>query len=151
METENEVGNYRPITLTSVFHKIFEKVILEQMWNYVNKYNIINENQYGFRKGHNTIHAIIIFINNIYKKMKKEKVIGLFLDLRKAYDSISHKILLDKLYDYGFRGIIGKWLDDYLADRTQEVKIGDIKSNKKLLKEEFHKAVYWDAYYSVYI
>ena len=130
----NEVNNYRPITLTSVFHKIFEKVVLEQIWDYINKYNIINDYQYGFRKGHNTIHAIIVFINNIYMKIKKEKVIGLFLDLRKAYDSISHEILLDKLYDYGLRGIIGRWLGDYLINRTQEVRIGDTKSNKKIIK-----------------
>ena len=127
----NEVSNYRPISLTSIFHKIMEKVILEQLWDFVNKYNIINENQYGFRKGHSTTQAIISFVNNIYSKIRMNTVIGLFLDLKKAYDSISHKLIIDKLCTYGIRGSVKDWICDYLADRYQVVKLRNIVSEKR--------------------
>lgn len=125
-----KVENYRPISLTPVFHKIMEKLILEQMWKFVIKYNLINDNQYGFRKGHSTVHAILSFINNIYAKIKTDYFVGIFLDLKKAYDSISHEVLLNKLGNYGFRGKIGIWLKDYLKNRVQIVKMGNIKSKE---------------------
>ena len=127
-------SNYRPISLTSVFHRIFEKAILVQMWDFVVKFKLLIDDQYGFRKMHNTTYAILTFVNLIYGKINNASLIGMFLDLRKAYDSVEHEILLEKLYAYGFRGKIWNWLKDYLTNRVQIVKIGNCKSDKLQIK-----------------
>ena len=100
------------------------------MWNFVYTFKILHEEQFGFRKGHSTIHAIITFLNNIYEKLKSKALVGVFLDLKKAYDCIPHNILIYKLEKIGFRGVIGNWLKNYLSNREQEVMLNDIKSKK---------------------
>lgn len=84
------------------------------MLNFVQKYSIINNNQYEFRKQHNITHAILTFINKIYTNYKNSEKIDVFLDLKKAHNSVPHEIFLGKLEMQGFTEIIGNWLETTL-------------------------------------
>jgi retron-type reverse transcriptase len=91
--------------------------------SFIRKNNILSNSQFGFRQGKSTEIACQTFLNNIQEAMKnKYQVVGLFLDLTKAYDVLNHQILLDKLDTYEIRGLANKWFS-YLSNRTQFVEI----------------------------
>ena len=126
----NEPGNYRPISLLSIFEKILEKLMSYRLLNYLNRNKILYEFQFGFRKHHSTILALIEVIDNIYQQLdKNEYVMGIFFDLQKAFDTVNHDILLYKLYNYGIRGVVYQWFKCYLNNRRQFTSLGDIVSN----------------------
>ena len=102
------------------------------MESFIEKNKLFSLSQYGFRKSHSTQHAILDIVNTIQTNMDKRLFsCGVFIDLKKAFDTVDHKILLDKLYHYGFRGIINKWFSSYLEDRTQTTQIGSFISPEK--------------------
>lgn len=87
---------------------------------FINEVDMLYPSQYGFREEHSAQHAIIDIVNTIQTNMEKRLFsCGVFIDLKKAFDTVDHAILLDKLNDYGFHGIINKWFSSYLQDRTQ--------------------------------
>lgn len=131
----HDVNNYRPIAITSIFHKIFEKVIYVRMTEFIDKFNVLSDNQYGFRKKHNTTHAITSFLNSVYNSDKGNHIVGIYLDIKKAYDSLSHEILLHKLEANGFRGIINEWLKSYITNRYQVVKVNGVLSNNLIVSK----------------
>ena len=97
--------------------------------------NIISNTQFGFRTQHSTSHAIHHSVNFINKShIDNKHVIGIFIDLSKAFDTIDHKILLKKLYKYGVRGSAHNLIGRYLSNRYQHVKIGDETSDNLLVK-----------------
>jgi hypothetical protein len=110
--------NYRPIALLPAISKVFEKIIFKRLYFFLEKYSIICEHQYGFRPKHSTIDAITQFTYQIKESMKKKETsVGLFCDLSKAFDTIDHNILLNKLYHYGIRGQALQLIQSYLNDR----------------------------------
>ena len=124
-----DTGNYRPISLLPAINKIFEKLIYNRLIIFFKKYNIINENQYGFRQGYSTELAIAKFHEDTLTNLDNNyATCAILLDLSKAFDSVNRKILLQKLYIYGIRGITYKLLESYLTNRSQYIEVGKIKS-----------------------
>ena len=98
--------NYRPISLISVFVKILERLMYNRLLKFINKKQIFNKHQFGFRDKHSTFMALIILIENLVNAMDNGKcAVDIFLDFQKAFDTVDHCILRDKLYFYGIRGL----------------------------------------------
>lgn len=125
-----DISNYRPISLISNVSKIYEKIIKSRIVKFLDKHRIISERQFGFRRGRSTEDAIQYVSSCIYNAVdKKIPVLGIFVDLSKAFDTVSHEILLEKLENCGLRGNVSKLIKSYLSGRMQVVKIGEYKSN----------------------
>ena len=106
----------------------------KRMTSYIEKNNLLYPSQYGFRKGHSTQHAILDIINDIQTNMNQRLLsCGIFIDLKKAFDTVDHEILLNKLNHYGFRGIINDWFSSYLKNRTQTTQVGQHISDKVII------------------
>ena len=115
-------SNYRPISLFTVFSKNFEKSINKRMLVFINKNNIIIAEQFGFREKHSCIHAILRVTEFMRKTIETKNMgLALFIDLRKAFDTVNHCFLLEKLCTYGFREKFNKLILSYLTNRQQFV------------------------------
>ena len=126
------IQNYRPISVLPFFSKIFEKIISNHLLNFIDTNNILYDNQFGFRKNHSTTHAIITLVERVSKALDTGKiVVGVYLDLKKAFDTVDHQILLNKLYAIGIRGHIHDWFKSYLSNRTQFVYYNNTTSEVK--------------------
>lgn len=126
----DHLSNYRPISVLTVFSKVFEGVIYNRLSTFFLKHNIISKYQYGFQKSKSTEQALLYIKDKIIANIENRQfTIGLFLDLKKAFDSIDHTILLNKLERYGIRGVAGNLLKSYLTKRSQYVEINSISSD----------------------
>ena len=122
-------GNYRPISLLSVINKLIEKTLHKQIFSFLQKNNILNANQYGYQPKKSTTTALIEITEYIKKQLEEKLLtIGIYLDLSKAFDTVDHQILKDKLKHNGIRGHPLKLLQSYLEDRTQYTVIKQEKS-----------------------
>lgn len=132
---KNNVTNYRPISILPALSKILEKILNNRLINYLESFNLLANNQFGFRRGKSTEEAVSSLTNHVVEKLDgKMKCLGIFLDISKAFDTVSTPHLLRKLEVIGVRGHAHKIFQDYLCDRTQCVKINDIYSDSKPLK-----------------
>jgi hypothetical protein len=133
----DKFNNYRPISILPAFSKLLEKIATRQMFKYLNKYNIFYDHQYGFRPRHSTNYPILQFLDKIHTALNKpmsEFTLSIFLDLKKAFDTCDHSILLSKLNNYGFRGISNEWFRNYLINRTQFVTLEEESSSMRTIK-----------------
>ena len=131
----SSMDNYRPISLLSSFSKILEKVVCNRLCSFLDTNNLLSAYQFGFRTGHSTIHPMLHFSNHISKALNnKEHTIAIFCDLRKAFDSCDHKILLSKMYKLGIRGATLDWFANYLSNRNQYVTVNGQDSSLKTVK-----------------
>uniref|UniRef100_A0A8C6T7P7 Reverse transcriptase domain-containing protein n=1 Tax=Neogobius melanostomus TaxID=47308 RepID=A0A8C6T7P7_9GOBI len=122
--------NYRPVSLLPQFSKILEKVYNSRLDSFIERCNLLSDNQFGFRNNHSTSHALFDIIEEITNAVDNKKyAIGLFIDLSKAFDTINYDILINKLEHYGIRGVALQWVTSYLKNRKQCVKIGDYQSS----------------------
>ena len=116
-----ELGDFRPISLLNIFAKIFEKILKDKIMEFIDNNNILSSNQYGFRANNSTELAVTTiydeFLENLDRKFTKLCTCAIFLDIKKAFDTIDHQILLKKLYHHGFRGKIWNILKSYLENR----------------------------------
>ena len=110
--------------MLSNFNRIFEKLVLKRMESFLEQNNLLSPSQYGFRQTLSAQHAILDIVSTIQTNMDKRLFsCGVFIDLKKAFDTVDHKILLHKLDHYGFRGVINKWFSSYLQGRIQTTQI----------------------------
>jgi hypothetical protein len=124
--------NYRPISLISSFAKLLEKIVARQIVRFLNGHNIIYKHQYGFRANHNTSQPVLHFADKIYNALNQNpqaKTLSIFIDLKKAFDTVDHTILLKKMEHYGIRGPSNVWFQNYLSEREQFVYINGAESS----------------------
>ena len=123
-DNEELLENYRPVSTLPIFGKIFEKIIYKRLYSFLVSQGILHDSQFGFRKSHSTSHALNYSVYQIQQALKQGlHVLGIFIDLSKAFDTIDHKVLLKKLEIYGIRGVPLKLLESYLSDRKQCVSV----------------------------
>ena len=125
-----EISNYRPISLLPQFCKILEKHYHSRLMACIDSNQILYKSQYGFRKQMSTSLAIIELVEEISNSLDNhESTVGIFIDLKKALDTVDHGILIENLYHYGIRGIANKWICSYLMNRYQYVNISGTNSD----------------------
>ena len=128
-------NNYRPNSLLSVFSKILERLMYNRLLKFLNKQNFFNQFQFGFRNKHSTFMALIVLLENLVKALDNGNcVVGIFLDFQKAFDTVDHCILLDKLHIYGIRGIAHEWFSSYMSKQHQSVMYNHFESDYKEIK-----------------
>ena len=104
-----------------------------RLYNYLKKY-ILSESQFGFREGHSTYMALLVLENLVNTLEKGHSAVGLFLDLKKAFDTVDHDLLLQKINLYGIRGNVLNWFSSYLRNRKQNVIYNNHESDYKEIK-----------------
>lgn len=133
--SRTDMSNYRPVAINSCFSKIFELCMLKRLLCYLDKEKILTNAQHGFRCSRSTMTAFDSFYKRVISLMETgECPAGIFCDLSRAFDCVPHTILLNKLYDYGVRGLVLDWIESYLSSRAQYV---DISSNIEGVQAHF--------------
>ena len=122
--------NYRPVSVLPAFSKFLERVIYNRLLKFLNKCDILSDSQYGFRKNNSTAYAFTYLYDKISSSIdNKDFTVGIFIDLSKAFNTVDHKILLEKLEHYGIRGAALNWFSSYLNNREQFVDLNGRRSS----------------------
>jgi len=130
--SKSDVSNYRPISVLCVISKILERAVHDQLYKYLTTNNILHPSQSGFRTNHSTATTLLDTSDYILKNMDEGKATGaIFLDLKKAFDTINHSLLIQKLKNCGVSGSCLKWFISYLSNRSQCVNIACTLSDYK--------------------
>ena len=130
----SDFSNYRPISLLSQFSKILEKLFNLRLEQFLISNEILSNCQYGFRSCMSTVHAALELIESISTAVDNKKhCAGVFIDLKKAFDTVNHDLLVKKLFFYGIRGTANAWLNNYLTNRNQYVIADDHSSGMRLI------------------
>ena len=131
----SQFTNYRPVSVLPAFSKCLEGTVYNRLINFLNKFNTLSNNQYGFRKNHSTAYALIQLYDKLSDATDQGKVtLGLFIDLSKAFDTVNHDILLVKLEFYGVRGVALLWFKSYLSCKTPFAQYNGFNSSSKYIK-----------------
>lgn len=129
----NKCSDFRPINQLPLPEKLLEIVVKEQLMEYINSNDILIHQQSGFRKNHSCETALNLVVADWTTKLEdKKKIVAVFIDLKRAFETIDRKILLEKLHSFGVRAAELNWFKDYLNNRTQETQFNDNKSRREI-------------------
>lgn len=129
-------SNYRPISILPIFSKLYEKLILARLNEHIDRNKIIHPNQFGFIAKSNTEAAAVNLMRNIYLNIENKKLTAvLFVDFRKAFDTISHEILIKKLEKLDLPPLYLNILKNFLHNRSQRVEIDGVHSHYQLVTD----------------
>ena len=127
--------NYRPISILPSLSKVMEKIIGNRLFYFLEKFNILYKYQFGFIPNKNTTHVISTLVIYAINSLENNEIpSSIFLDTSKEFDTIDHKIQLNKLYMYGIRGTTQNWFKNYLSERYQYVSINNCSSSLQKIK-----------------
>ena len=130
----SDLNNYRPISIIPVVAKVFERIVYNQFYEYLTENNLISSSQSGFRSFHSTATALLEATDSWAFNIDKGNVNAVvFLDLKKAFDTVDHTILLSKLKAFGVTGVTYNWFNSYLDDRKQKCFVNGCLSDSKPL------------------
>jgi hypothetical protein len=119
---QNDENNYRPLSVIAHLAKLIEKCVHKQLIEFLYKHSFISKDQFAYLKNHSTSHCLHRLVDDVLENINyKEKTALCFIDIRKCFDTINHRILLQKLHKYGIRNNELKWFTSYLKDRSQVV------------------------------
>ena len=129
------MSNHRPIAILSPFSKLLEKCIYTRVNKFLNHNKLLYDSQFGFRNNASTENAVLQLYNQLLEKLSNNQIsCSIFIDLKKAFDTVDHSILIRKLRRYGVRGIPLKLLESYLTDRLQYTLINNYSSQSKTIR-----------------
>ena len=124
MGSRSDANNYRPTSVISVFSRILERIVHDQMYDYLRSRDILTISQSAFQKLCSTVTSLIDSMEFWYENIDLRKVnLAIFLDLKKAFDTVNHEILLEKLKACEIRELAGNWFRSYLEGRQQYCKL----------------------------
>ncbi len=134
-EDRRKCENYRPISILPIVSKVFEREVFRQLYAYFSNNSLLSKFQSGFQPKHLTLSALIQMCDDLLKNMDNGEInCVVFLDVRKAFDSINHEILIDKMRNlFGIIGIQLKWFESYLNNRVQQYMINGKLSSQKTI------------------
>ena len=141
--------NYRPISLLSILSKVLEKHIYSLIISHLDQHYPLSVCQWGFRSGRSTVSAPLLTIHEWLQLLESGKdICAVFLDYRKAFDSVPHAPLINKLQNIGLHINLLAWLTDYLTLRRQQVIVDGITSNQVVITSGVPQGSVLDPYYS---
>ncbi|XP_055388140.1 uncharacterized protein LOC129616511 [Condylostylus longicornis] len=134
VKNAKSADNMRPINMMPLFEKVLEKVVCNQLENFLERNEILCKEQSGFRKAHSTETSLTWVLNEWRKETDSGKmIVAVFLDLKRAFETISREILISKLKSYGIRNKELSWFSSYLSSRSQRTKLKDVYSDARFL------------------
>ena len=137
--TRQILSNFRPISLLPAISKLLGKVMYDRIYNFLCHFDLLYKSQYSFRKKHSCEHAVTELLGEICKGLENNKhTISLFIDLSKAFDTISHDIFIQKLERYGIPGTVLNWFKSYLMNRTMRAKCTASSSRNMAYSEKYN-------------
>ena len=135
-------SNYRPISVLPLLSRVFEKLIYNQLYDYLDKNRLLFSKQSGFKSLHSVVTCLLNCTNDWYINMDRGQYTAMvFIDLKKAFDTIDHEILVKKLTKYGIIGLENTWFASYLENRMQFCRVNEVPSNADNIIVGCHKAL----------
>ena len=136
-DLHSDPSNYRPISILPIVARLFERIIFDQFYDYLMMNNLLAPEQSGFRPMHSTVSALLKATDLWLTNMDEGLLNGiLFVDLKKAFDTVNHDILIRKLSLFGVKGSVLSWFLSYLSDRRQHCCVNGVASSEKFITHE---------------